>query len=248
VARRFAEAGFDVIVRLNRPWRLLVRDLEAVVGADVGAVTLPKVPDAGFVRAVAEVLDELERERGLTPGQTRLIAMIEGPDGLANIEAIAAAHPRVVAVIIGAEDLALTMQMAVDDDALYLPNLLTVMSARRAGVMPLGFVGSVADYADLDAFRARIRRARRLGFEGGFCVHPRQVAVMNEEFAPRPDEVVRARALVAEFGRQQAQGRAAFSFEGRMIDLPVVEQARQLVERAERIDARAERRAARQGG
>jgi citrate lyase subunit beta/citryl-CoA lyase len=114
--------------------------------------------------------------------------------------------------------------------------------------MPLGFVGSVADYADLDAFRARIRRARRLGFEGGFCVHPRQVAVMNEEFAPRPDEVVRARTLVAEFERQQAQGRAAFSFEGRMIDLPVVEQARQLVERAERIDARAERRAARQGG
>jgi citrate lyase subunit beta/citryl-CoA lyase len=244
VARRFAAAGYDVLVRVNRPWRQLVRDLEAVVGADVGAITLPKVPDEGFVREVAQVLDELERERGLAAGRTRVVAMIESPEGLANIDAIAASHPRMAAIIVGAEDLALTLQCAVDDEALLAPNQLAVIAARRAGVTPLGFVGSVADYADLDVFRERIRRARRLGFDGGFCVHPRQVAVMNEEFSPRPQEVARAQALVAAFEAQQALGRAAFSFEGHMVDLPVVEQARRLLARAARIGARAGRSAA----
>jgi len=241
IARRFAQAGFDVLVRVNRPWRLLVRDLEAVVGADVGAITLPKVPDAAFVREVAQVLDELERERGFVSGHTHLVAMIECPEGLAHIDAIAAAHPRVVALIIGAEDLALALQCAVDDAALLGPNQRAVFAARRAGVMPLGFVGSVADYADLDAFRVRIERARRLGFDGGFCVHPRQVAVMNEEFSPQPAELTRAQALVAAFEAQQARGRAAFAFEGRMVDLPVVEQARALLARAARIAQRAAR-------
>jgi citrate lyase subunit beta/citryl-CoA lyase len=243
VARRFAQAGYEVIVRVNRPWRLLVRDLEAVVAEHVSAVTLPKVPDAAFVRAAAEMLDELERERGLDLGRTRLIAMIECAEGLANIDAIAAAHPRVAAIIVGAEDLAASMQMAVDEDALYGPNVRAVQAARRAGVMPLGFVGSVADYADLDAFRARCERARRLGFDGGFCVHPRQVPVMNAAYAPADAEVARAQALVQAFESHAAQGRAAFSFEGRMVDLPVLLQARALLQRAARITARAARAA-----
>lgn len=235
VARRFADAGRDVIVRVNRPWRTLMRDLETVVDSAVGAVTLPKVPNAGHVRAVSEVLMEIERERGLTVGHTRILVMIESADGLNRIDEIATADPRVVALIVGAEDLAVDMQMAVDDDTLYLPNLMAVMASRRAGIIPLGFVGSVADYEDLHAFRARIRRARRLGFEGGFCVHPRQIPIMNEEFAPQPEEVARARALCVAFDQAQAQGRSAFSFEGRMVDLPVVEQARMLVSRAEKI-------------
>jgi citrate lyase subunit beta/citryl-CoA lyase len=241
VARRFAQAGFDVLVRVNRPWRLLVRDLEAVVAREVHATTLPKVPDASFVREAAQVLAELEHEREMPAGQTRVIAMIESPDGLANIDAIAAAHPRVAAIIVGAEDLALTLQCAVDDEALLAPNQRAVFAARRAGVMPLGFVGSVADYADLDAFRARIERARRLGFDGGFCVHPRQVPVMNQAFAPTPAEVARAQALVTAFEAQQAQGRAAFAFEGRMVDRPVVEQARALLARAAHIAQRGTR-------
>ncbi|MCK7501777.1 MAG: aldolase/citrate lyase family protein [Comamonadaceae bacterium] len=195
-----------------------------------------------FVREVAQVLAELEHERGMPAGYTRVVAMIESPDGLANIDAIAAAasarggdHRR------RRGSRVLTLQCAVDDEALLAPNQRAVFAARRAGVMPLGFVGSVADYADLDAFRARIERARRLGFDGGFCVHPRQVPVMNQAFAPTPAEVARAQALVAAFEAQQAQGRAAFAFEGRMVDRPVVEQARALLARAARIAQRGTR-------
>src|SRR5690606_36820789 len=111
---------------------------------------------------------ECESEAGLSVGHTRIVAMVEDAEGLANMDAIARAHPRVCAMTIGAEDLAVSMRMAVDEDSLYMPNVMAVAACRRAGIVPVGFVGSVADFADTDAFRARIRRARRLGFETAF--------------------------------------------------------------------------------
>ena len=231
IAERFAAAGRDASVRVNRPWRMLIRDLEAAVCPAVKAIALPKVPDASFVHCVAEVLDELEREQGLASGHTRIIAMVEDAEGLHHIDAIAAAHPRLVGLIVGAEDLAVAMRMAVADDSLYVPNVMVVIAARRAGVLPIGFIGSVADFKDVDAFRERIRRARKLGFESAFCVHPSQVAILNQEFAPSAAEVEFAQGLVAAFEAQLASGRAAFTYPGRMVDLPVVEQARQVLQR-----------------
>ncbi|MFY9348483.1 MAG: aldolase/citrate lyase family protein, partial [Orrella sp.] len=148
LATRASDAGFDVIVRVNRPWRMLVRDLEGCVHPNIKALTLPKVPDGGFIRAVAEVLDEVEQEKQLPNGHTRLIAMIEDADALARLDEIAQAHPRLYGMIVGAEDLAVSMRMAVDTDTLYLPNVMVVAACRRAGIVPLGFVGSVADFAD----------------------------------------------------------------------------------------------------
>ena len=188
IADRLAAAGRDVCVRVNRPWRMLVRDLEAAVRKSVLVITLPKVPDASFVQSVAEVMAELEREQGLVQGHTRIIAMVEDAEALANVNEIATAHTRMVGLIVGAEDFAASMHMAVDDDSLYQPNVLAVVAARRAGIIPIGFVGSVADFKDQDAFRARIRRAKRLGFESAFCVHPTQVPIINEEFAPSAAE------------------------------------------------------------
>lgn len=241
IADRFAAAGRDVSVRVNRPWRLLVRDLEATVRKSVLAIALPKVPDAGLVQSVAEVLADLEREQGLAVGHTRIITMVEDAEGLANLNAIAAAHTRVVGQIVGAEDLAVSMRMAVEEDSLYVPNVMNVTACRRAGIMPVGFIGTVADFKDQDAFRARIRRARRLGFESAFCVHPTQVGIINEEFAPSAAEVEFAQGLVAEFEKQVAGGRAAFTYRGRMVDLPVVDQSRQVLTRHAAIRARTDR-------
>ena len=231
IADRFAAAGRDVSVRVNRPWRMLVRDLEAAVRKSVLAIALPKVPDASFVQSVAEVLAELEREQGMTIGHTRIITMVEDAGGVANMNEIAAAHSRVVGQIVGAEDLAVSMRMAVEDDSLYVPNVMNVTACRRAGVMPIGFIGSVADFKDQDAFRARIKRARKLGFESAFCVHPAQVGIVNDEFAPSAAEVEYASGMLAEFEREVKSGRAAFTYKGRMVDLPVVDQARQVLAR-----------------
>lgn len=242
IADRFATAGRDVSVRVNRPWRMLVRDLEATVRKSVLAIALPKIPDASFVVAVGEVLAELERERGIELGHTRIIGMVEDAEGLSNMDEIASAHSRMVGLIVGAEDLAVSMRMAVDDDSLYVPNVLAVAAARRAGIIPVGFIGSVADFSDQVAFRARIRRARKLGFDAAFCVHPTQVPIINEEFAPTADEVEYATGLIVEFEREVERGRAAFTYKGRMVDLPIVDQARTVIARHRAVQANSRHR------
>jgi len=231
VSKLCHEQGKDVIVRVNRPWRQLVRDIECSVGPHVKALTLPKVPDAGFVKSVAEIIDEVELERGITQGSTRLIVMVEDADGLHNMHEIAAAHTRICGLIVGAEDLAVSMQMAVTADTLYVPNVMAVAACRRAGIAPIGFVGSVADFADRDAFQKTVERGAALGFEGAFCIHPAQVAIANAAFAPTQDAVDRARRLIAAFKEEEAKGRSACTFEGRMVDAPVVKQAQRIVEK-----------------
>ncbi len=243
LADRAASAGYDVIVRINRPWRMMVRDIEACVRQSVQALTLPKVPDGSFIRAVAEILDECELEAGLPRGHTRLIAMVEDAEGLHNMDGIARAHPRVCAMIVGAEDLAVSMRMAVDPDGLYVPNVMAVAACRRAGIAPIGFVGSVADFADKDKFRETVQRAARLGFEGAFCIHPSQVEATNEAFSPPEASVTRARALLETFDAECKAGRAACTFEGRMVDAPVAMQARLILERHTALEAMLARRA-----
>lgn len=243
LADRAAAAGYDVIVRINRPWRMMVRDIEACVRQSVQALTLPKVPDGSFIRAVAEILDECELEAGLPRGHTRLIAMVEDAEGLHNMDGIARAHPRVCAMIVGAEDLAVSMRMAVDPDGLYVPNVMAVAACRRAGIAPIGFVGSVADFADKDKFRETVQRAARLGFEGAFCIHPSQVEAANEAFSPPEASVVRARALLETFDAECKAGRAACTFEGRMVDAPVAMQARLILERHNALESMLVRRA-----
>ncbi len=235
---RVARRGGDVLVRLNRPWRLLVRDLEAAVIPGVAALMLTKVDHAEHVQAVAEVVDELETQRCLPANAIRFVVLIETAAAFFRMEAIARAHPRVVAISLGAEDFALSVGMLPEPEGLFYPKQHTIFAARAAGILPLGFVGTVADYKDQEAFRAIVRRSRRLGFVGASCIHPLQVPVLNEEYAPSPAEVEQARRMVAAYDAALAAGTGAVEFEGKMIDIPVVERAKQMLARAEAIAAR----------
>jgi citrate lyase subunit beta/citryl-CoA lyase len=168
--------------------------------------------------------------------------MIETASGFFRMEEIARAHPRVVGITLGAEDFALSVGMLPEPDGLLPPKIQTVIAARAAGVLPLGFVGTVADFRDLDRFRETIRRSRRLGFVGAGCIHPGQVTILNEEFRPAPDEVAHARRVVEAYERAEASGTAACELDGKMVDVPVVERARALLARDAAITGR-ERRA-----
>lgn len=240
-ASRVRRGGADVVVRINRPWRMALRDLEASIGPDVDAVALPKVAGAQHVRLVAEVVDELERERGMEIDHTRLICMIETADAFFQAHEIAAAHARVVALNLGAEDFALSAGMLPEPDGLYYPKVHTVIAARAAGILPLGFIGTVADYKDPDVFRATIARSRRLGFRGASCIHPAQVAILNDEFAPSAEEVAHARGMLAAYDQAMAEGRGSAEYEGKMIDVPIVERARELLGIDEQIEERRRR-------
>ena len=113
------------------------------------------------------------------------------------------------------------------------------LAARAAGRVPLGLVGSIAEFRDLDAFRAGVEAARRPGFEGSFCIHPAQVPIVNEAFSPTPAAIAEARAIVAAYDRALTDGKGAIELDGRMIDVPVAERARAVVALAERLAVRA---------
>ena len=237
-APKVARSGADVIARINRPWRLCLRDMEAVVSREICALMLPKTESADHVRMVAEVLDELEAERGLPAGHTRLVLMIESASAFFRAQEIAAAHSRVVALTLGAEDFALSLGMVPEAEGLFYPKQQIVIAARAAGVLPLGFIGTVADYKDLDAFRATIRRSRRLGFVGAAVIHPSQIEILNAEFRPSPEEVQQARKVVAAFEAAAGGNQGAIEVDGKMVDVPVVERARGTLARHDAIEQR----------
>ncbi len=236
-----ARGGADVVVRINRPWRMAVRDIEAAVGPAVQALALPKTDSADHVRMAAEVVDEVEAERGIAPGTTRLIAMVETAAAFFHLAEIARAHPRLCALTLGAEDFATSAGIMAEPEALTMPKQMAVFAARAAGIMPLGFIGSIAEFHDLDAFRQTIRRSRRFGFIGASVIHPSQVPILNQEFRPPAGEIDHARRVVAAYDKALAEGVGAVTVDGRMIDVPVVERARLLIEREEAIAAREER-------
>jgi citrate lyase subunit beta / citryl-CoA lyase len=234
-AEQLAAQGIDVVVRINRSWLHAFADIEASVCSSVCALTLPKVPSADHVRTVAEILDELERQEGLEIGHTRLIVMIETTNGLINMNAIAAAHPRIVALIVGAEDLAVGLGARPNYQTLYVHNAQAVVAARAAGIQPLGFIGSVADFADEAAFAARIEEARDMGFTGGFCIHPKQVPILNDLFAPSRSDVEWANGVLTAYDEALKIGKGAATYGGAMIDQPVAERARMILSKQKGI-------------
>ena len=134
--------GADVLVRINRPWRLAVRDLEAAVVPGVAALMLTKVDSAEHVWAIEEIVAELERERGLPAGGIKFVALVENANGFFRMEAIAKSSPRLVAISLGAEDFAADVGMLSEPEGLFYPKQHTIFAARAAGILPLGFIGS----------------------------------------------------------------------------------------------------------
>jgi citrate lyase subunit beta/citryl-CoA lyase len=230
-----ARNGADVLVRVNRPWRLLVRDLEAAVIPGIAALMLTKVDSPEHVQAAADIVSELEAERGLPAGALQFIVLVETAAGFFRLDAIAKSHPRVVAISLGTEDFTADVGMQPDPEGLLYPKQRTVFAARAAGILPFGFVGSIADFRDQDAFRAIVRRSRRLGFVSASAIHPLQVPVLNEEFGVSPAEVERAERMIAAYDAAFAQGLGAVQFEGAMIDVPVVQRAHNVLARAAAI-------------
>ena len=237
-AARVRRGGADVVVRINQPLALAVRDLEHSVCPDVDGIAVTKADSASHVKLLDQLVTELEAKRGMKPGHTRFIVMIETADAFTRIDEIPRASPRVVAMNIGGEDFALDLNAQPEDDVLLHPKQRMIIAARAAGVMPLGYIGTVADFSDWEKFRLMVRRSRRFGFDGAGCIHPGQVKVVNEEYTPSAEEVAYARKVIRMDQEARASGRGSFQIDGKMIDIPVVVRAERLIRRYEAIKAR----------
>ena len=237
-AQRVRRGGGDVVVRINSPYEVTVKDLEFSICADVDGIAITKAQSAEHVRKIDEAISVFEAKRGLRQGHTRLIAMIETPGAFFQMPAIAQSSARLAAMNIGGEDFALETGMEPTEEALLMPKQQMVFAARSGGLMPLGFIASVAGFGDWEAFGQMVRRSRQFGFMGAGCIHPGQVPIVNREYSPSPVEICYARRVIEENAKAEAGGRASFAIDGKMIDVPVVERARRLLARLAAIEAR----------
>lgn len=240
-SEKVGRGGADVLVRVNCPWRLLIRDLEAAVSPRIHTLVLPKVPNAQHVQAVAEIVGELESERGMVVGTTKFIVLVEEPAAYSRMEEIANADARIVAMSLGSEDFSAACEMSPDDDGLFVPKMQMLIFARAAGILPLGYIYGVADYKELDPLRKAALRARRLGFAGASCIHPAQVPIVNEAYSPTAQEVDYARRVVEASIAAESTGIGSHGVDGKMVDAPVVERARRILARYDAIQKRLQR-------
>ena len=184
------------------------------------------------------MIDDLEKEARLEAGGTRLVPWIESAMAVVNAHEICTASPRIVAVAFGAEDFTNDMgiERSRNSGEVSYPRSVISVAARAAGVMALDTPYFML--RDPNGLKAECRTAKGLGFQGKFAIHPDQVDLINEVFAPSPAEDEHARRVVAAYEEAQRAGRGSTSMDGMVIDLPVVKRARNLLGLAESVSER----------
>lgn len=213
--------GATVMVRVNSGDRQH-DDALAACRAGADALYVPKVRSAEELGTLASVLEGVETQAGRAP--MGLVALIEDPAAVLSASEIAKA-PRLVALSLGGEDLALALGAQPTPDVLHLPKLLVHYAAKAAGLLSFGLLRSVADYSDLAGITAAAREARAHGFDGATCVHPAVVPLLNGAFAPSAEEQAWAKRVL----ERAAAGDGAFQLDGKMIDAPVIARARAIM-------------------
>jgi citrate lyase subunit beta/citryl-CoA lyase len=205
-------------------------DLACAATLPIDAVLLPKVEAAERVRLVAELLDSFG-----APPELALWCMIETPRGVLAAAEIADATPRVAALVLGTSDLTKDLHARETRDRLpLLTGLgLVLLAARAYGRAVLD--GEHLDLADSEGFAASCRQGRDLGFDGKTLIHPQQIEPANAAFSPAPEEVERARRIIAAYAEASAAGKGAIRVEGRLVEALHVEEARRVVALAEAI-------------
>src|SRR5713226_1247072 len=218
------------MVRINQ-LPLGLEDLAEVVGESPDLILIPKVEEPEQVREVDRIIAEIKERNGIIRS-IWIMPIIESALGIENAFAIATASGNIAALTIGLEDYTADLgvvKTAEGHESQYARSRV-VNAARSAGVQAIDSVFS--DVADMDGLRHWGEASRALGFEGMGCIHPGQIRVVHDAFAPAPAEIDKAQKIVAAFDDAQKKGLAVVSLGSKMIDPPVVQRALKLVERA----------------
>ena len=215
-------------------------DLRAVVGDWLDGLVLPKTESAAQLLMIDWLLSQLERERGVVPGHIDLMPIIETGRGLAAAREIASAGSRMHRLCFGAADYTRDMGMrwTMEESELLPVRSEIVLASRIAGIEPPIDTVFIHIGKHGDALRRTTQLARDLGFQGKLCIHPEQVAPINEIFTPSEAEVAHATKIVEAFKAAEASGSASIQVEGHFVDYPVVEQARRVLAITEQLRAR----------
>ena len=216
-ARRLAASGATVMVRVNSLPELVADDLKAAAQSPVVAVFLPKVESAEQIVAA---------ERALGGNTAQLVAMLESPAAVLSAMEISRAGTRLAGLVFGSEDYCGVLGISSGTAALDWPAQMVAVAARARGLAAFGQPGPVAEIADMDAYARLLVKARAMGFTGTLCIHPKQVTLANRVYSASEEEIALAREIISAFEAALRDGRGAFALHGRMIDAPIVDQAR----------------------
>ena len=218
------------MVRINQ-LPLGLEDLAEVVAESPDLILMPKVEDPQQVAEVDRMIGELKSRHGIIR-PIWIMPILESALGIENAFPIAIACENVAALTIGLEDYTADLGVAKTPDGResQYARSRVVNAARAAGVQSIDSVFS--DVADMAGLRHWGESSRALGFEGMGCIHPGQIRVVHEAFAPTAAEIEKAQKIVAAFENAQKEGLAVVSLGSKMIDPPVVQRALKLLERA----------------
>ena len=225
----------DILVRVNSPLSLAVRDIEAVTQQGLKGLLLPKVESAGILIAMDELITSLEQERGMKVGQIRTIPMLETPKALLSARSIASSINRNIGLILGGEDFATSAGLYPSAETLSYPKIQMALAAKAAGLMPLGILDTVADFSDADYMFEVAKKSAKFGFEGATCIHPTMIEALNRGFSPTREGINEAIQIIKIMENAWQNNHGAAQINGKMIDMPVYERAKAVVQRAELI-------------
>ncbi|WP_028734416.1 HpcH/HpaI aldolase/citrate lyase family protein [Rhizobium leguminosarum] len=234
IAETLSTEKRDVLVRINRPLSLAIRDIEVAVSRNVRAVVVAKAMSAQHLLLLSEILEERERAIGLPTGHTKLLPLLETAEAIRRIDEIASC-PRVVALVCGDEDLAADLACDPDSETLAAVKYDLVLAAALRGIRPLGLMGSIAEFRKLESYSKAVRRSAAVGLKGTLCIHPSQVMIANRGFTPSLKRIEYARQILEAANIARINGVGAVGFDGKMIDAPVLRRAQGLLKEGQRF-------------
>lgn len=224
------DRDLPILVRINSLDAGGAEDLQALAGLRLAGLVIPKAADVRALDAVADAA----RSAWDTPPP--LLPLIESARGLVELRALLEAgrvrSPSMIGVALGGEDFAVDMGVARSDDGteILLARQLVAVHAHAADLVAIDT--PFLDSRDPEGLRRDARRAAGIGFGGKLCIHPGQVPIVRAAFAPTAEQLEWAREVVAHAAEDDAAGEGVGAIEGRMLDRPVVAQARRILSRA----------------
>jgi citrate lyase subunit beta/citryl-CoA lyase len=221
-----------VVVRINSIdgngfWKL---DLDEVVPLKPDMIMPTKVKSADCIASISRYIEEIEEKRDMKKGDIKLMPLIETAIGLENVFNIASADPRIAALLIGAEDLASSLHCVrtKQGNEILFARCRVLSAARAAGID--AYDTPFTDVNDEIGLECDARLAKSLGFSGKASISPRHIKIINRIFCPTQEEIDYANEVMEAMEEGTAQGKGAVSLHGKMVDSPVVIQARQILE------------------
>lgn len=214
----------NIVVRINQSWKDALSDLEAAVRPGVSAIMLPKAESAATISVLANIIGAFAADKGCpSPG---IVALLESAAGITQAQAIAAIEG-VIGLALGSEDFSLSLGVPPTPRSLDLPCRQIALAAAVHGRMAFGLPISITAIRDEVGWREAAETARAVGMTGALCIHPTQVAIVNHVFSVSTERQAGARAMLEAW---EKEGRPAlFTFEGRMVDRPVLLAAKRLI-------------------